>query len=126
MVVSIKPEKGSIKVQNLLKANELSLVIAGSYNVSFEEAEKMKTNPEKQTELLPTVKPVMQKIGSIIKNHIKGYDVGVIYLVGGTSCFKGIDKVIEKEVGVPVALPENPFLVTPLGIALSAAQGNSL
>ncbi|MDK2986247.1 MAG: ethanolamine utilization protein EutJ [Clostridia bacterium] len=97
----------------------LSLVIAGAYNITFEEAEKIKKDPEKQKELLPVVKPVMQKMGSIIKKHIQDHDVDVIYLAGGTSCFPGIDKIIEKEVNIPVSIPVNPFLVTPLGIALS-------
>jgi len=104
----------------------LSLVISGAYKTTFEKAEKLKTNPQKQKELLSTVKPVMQRIGTIISQHIKGYDVDVIYLAGGTSCFTGIDKVLEYEIGLPVALPANPFLVTPLGIALSAVQGNHI
>ncbi|MGF7186869.1 ethanolamine utilization protein EutJ [Desulfitispora alkaliphila] len=97
----------------------LSLVIAGQYKVKFEEAEELKKDPEKFNELMPSVKPVMQKMGMIVKEHIRGFDVDEIFLAGGTSCFKGIDKVIEGEIGIPVNVPSNPFLVTPLGIALS-------
>ncbi|MTI81613.1 MAG: ethanolamine utilization protein EutJ [Firmicutes bacterium] len=103
----------------------LSLVIAGSYNIDFQEAEKIKKDPARHEELLPIVKPVMKKIGSIVRNHITNYDVDTIYLVGGSSCFKGINKVIEKEVGLQVCLPANPFLVTPLGIALSVTVEGS-
>jgi ethanolamine utilization protein EutJ len=97
----------------------LSLVISGAYNVSFEEAEKIKTDPARALELLPVVKPVIQKMASIIKQHIRNYKVDVIYLAGGTSCLVGIEKIIEKEIGIKVYKPKNPFLVTPLGIALN-------
>lgn len=81
----------------------------------------MKTEKSRHKELLPVVKPVMQKVASIIGRHIEKYHVDHIYLAGGTSCFTDIEKVVEAEVGVPTYKPGNPFLVTPLGIALSAA-----
>lgn len=96
-----------------------SLVIAGAYKVSFDEAERIKTDPSKQQDIVPVVKPVVQKIASIIKKHITGRPVERIYLVGGTSCLKDIEKIIETEIKVPVVKPDNPLLVTPLGIALS-------
>ena len=97
-----------------------NLVISGAYKISFEEAEKTKKANDKQQELFPIVKPVMQKVGSIIKRHIEGHDVAAIYLAGGTSCFRGIERIIRDETGVQTMKPENPFLVTPLGIALGA------
>jgi ethanolamine utilization protein EutJ len=103
-----------------------SLVVAGAYHVSFAEAEKMKTEKSRHKELLPVVKPVMQKVASIIGRHIEKYHVDHIYLAGGTSCFTGIEKVVEAEVGVPTYKPGNPFLVTPLGIALSAAANREV
>lgn len=99
-----------------------SLVIAGAYQVAYEEAEKMKTSAGRQKELLPVVLPVMQKVAAIIGRHIRNYRVDTIYLAGGTCCFRYMEKILEKELGVPVVKPENPFLVTPLGIALSAAK----
>lgn len=99
-----------------------NLVISGAYKIPFEQAEQFKQDPEKQGELFPVVKPVMQKVASIISRHIKGYDVNTIYLAGGTSCFKGIEHVIRDETGITTVKPDNPFLVTPLGIALSVLR----
>lgn len=97
----------------------LSLVLAGNYGISFEEAEAIKKDPSRQEEILPVVKPVLEKMASIIRRHIEGRDVSAIYLVGGTCCLKDMEKVIAKETGKPVCKPSNPFLVTPLGIALN-------
>lgn len=97
----------------------LSLVLAGNYGISFEEAENIKKDPARQEEIFPVVKPVLEKMASIINRHIRGRDVSAIYLVGGTCCLKGMEAVIARETGKPVCKPSNPFLVTPLGIALN-------
>jgi ethanolamine utilization protein EutJ len=99
----------------------LSLVLAGNFKISFEEAEAIKTDPERQKEILPLVRPVLEKMGSIVARHIRGLDVKAVCLVGGTCCLKDMEQEIEKEVGVPVFKPANPFLATPLGIALNCA-----
>ena len=101
----------------------LSLVLAGNDGVSFEEAEEIKKDASRQKEILPVVKPVLEKMASIINRHIAGRDVDVVYLVGGTCCLKDMEKVIAKETGKSVCKPANPFLVTPLGIALNCAAG---
>jgi ethanolamine utilization protein EutJ len=100
----------------------VDLVLAGHYKVDVLEAEKIKTDPTRQREILPLVTPVFQKMATIVKSHLKGQLVDTLYLVGGTSCFPGIECVIEQETDIPVAKPSNPFLVTPLGIALACAQ----
>ena len=97
----------------------LSLVIAGNYKIKFEEAEKMKMDKDKQKELFPIIRPVIQKVSTIIKENIKDYEIDHIYLVGGTCCFQGIEEIIEKETGIKTSKPSNPFLVTPLGIAMN-------
>lgn len=99
-----------------------NLVLSGACRVPFEEAEVIKQDPARQKELFPIVKPVMQKVASIIDKHIQGHDVDGIYLAGGTSCYPGIERVVQDETGVPTFKPDNPFLVTPLGIALSVAR----
>jgi ethanolamine utilization protein EutJ len=96
-----------------------SLVIAGSMGTSFEEAEELKKNPKEQTRLFPVIRPVMEKVGSIINRHIEGYRVDRLYLVGGTCAYPGMDKVIEEVTGVETMLPGNPLFVTPLGIAMN-------
>jgi len=96
-----------------------SLVIAGSTGLSFEEAEMLKKNPNEQTRLFPTIRPVMEKVGSIINRHIEGHHVETLYLVGGTCAYPGMDKVIEEITGIKTVLPGNPLFVTPLGIAMN-------
>ncbi len=100
----------------------LTLVLAGNYGVSFEEAEKIKKDPARQREVFTVVKPVIEKMASIINSHIRGRNVSDIYLVGGTCCLKDMEKIIAKETGKPVCKPSNPFLVTPLGIALNCVK----
>ncbi len=95
-----------------------SLVIAGATGSTFEEAEALKTNPQEQTRLFPIVRPVMEKVGSIINRHIAGHNVERIYLVGGTCAYPGMDKVIQEVTGIETILPGNPLFVTPLGIAM--------
>ena len=96
-----------------------SLVIAGSTGTSFEEAEELKKDPNEQIHLFPIIRPVMEKVGSIINRHIDGHRVDRLYLVGGTCAYPGMDTVIEEVTGVETVLPGNPLFVTPLGIAMN-------
>jgi ethanolamine utilization protein EutJ len=96
-----------------------SLVIAGSTGTSFEEAEELKKKPGEQQRLFPVIRPVMEKVGSIINRHIAGHHVDRLYLVGGTCAYPGMDKVIEEYTGVETIVPGNPLFVTPLGIAMN-------
>ncbi|MSS63724.1 ethanolamine utilization protein EutJ [Velocimicrobium porci] len=99
-----------------------SLVVSGAYKVPFEEAELLKRNPGKHKELLPVLKPVIEKVASIINKHIEGHLVETIYLAGGTCCLDGIEKIIEKQTKIPTYKPQNPMFVTPLGIALNCTS----
>jgi len=96
-----------------------SLVIAGSTGSTFEEAEALKKNPTEQTRLFPVIRPVMEKVASIINRHVAGHQVDKLYLVGGTCAYPGMDKVIEEMTGIETVLPGNPLFVTPLGIAMN-------
>lgn len=96
-----------------------SLVISGAYKMPFSEAELYKRNPDNHKELLPVLKPVIEKVSSIIKENAEGFEVHEISLVGGTACLGGIEGVVEKWTGIPTHKPVNPMFVTPLGIALS-------
>ena len=103
----------------------LSLVIAGAKGIPFLEAEKLKKDPSEHKGLMPMVRPVFEKMGTIVKQFIAGHEVDTIYLVGGTCCFEGVEAVMEKQLGITVVKPDNPMLVTPLGIALgSMLEGN--
>jgi ethanolamine utilization protein EutJ len=95
-----------------------TLVIAGSLGISFEEAEALKTTPEEQPRLLPLVRPVMEKVASITERHIRGRDVNLITMVGGSSAFFGMAEVVQDYIGVPTRVVSHPVFVTPLGLAL--------
>lgn len=101
----------------------LSLTVAGALGMSFEAAEEWKTNPDHHAELLPVVRPVIEKIATIIQRHIAGHGVGTVHLVGGTCAFTGFDAVITSALEIPAVVPAQPHLVTPLGIALSGCAG---
>jgi ethanolamine utilization protein EutJ len=96
-----------------------SLVIAGSTGSTFEEAEAIKKDPKEQTRLFPVIRPVMEKVGTIVRRHIAGHKVDKIYLVGGTCAYPGMDQVIQEVTGVEAVLPGNPLFITPLGIAMN-------
>jgi len=101
---------------------QFDLVIAGGLGISVEEAELMKRNIEQQQLLLPVVRPVMEKVASIISRLTNGYPVRDIYLVGGSCSFEGFQALLQNQLEIPIHMPQIPLLVTPLGIALAAAS----
>jgi ethanolamine utilization protein EutJ len=96
----------------------LSLVIAGARNISFEDAEAQKLDLERQPTLFPTVRPVLEKVSSIVARHIDGYQVPEVVLVGGTSAFYRAADVVKDYTGLPAWVPDHPEWVTPIGIAM--------
>ena len=96
-----------------------SLVIAGAHNIPFEEAETLKIDPSRQPVLFPVIKPVLEKVASIVARHIEGYQVPEIALVGGSSAFYRAAEVIEEYTGIPTWVPPHPALVTPIGMAMN-------
>ncbi|MHB8073977.1 ethanolamine utilization protein EutJ [Desulfosporosinus fructosivorans] len=99
-----------------------SLVIAGAYKMSFDDADQYKRDFKNHRELITVVRPVIEKVSSIISRHITEYPVKEIYLVGGTCCLEGIEDIIAKQTNLPTYKPQNPMFVTPLGIALNCTQ----
>ena len=102
----------------------VSLVLAGNYDIPFDEAEDLKKDVSRHKELLPVVRPVIEKMAAIVKKHIQGRKVSALYLVGGTCCLADMESIIQKDTGVPTFKPANPFLVTPLGIALNCTDSS--
>ena len=98
----------------------LTLVIAGALGVSFEEAERLKKDPAEQPRLFPLVRPVMEKVASIISANTRGWPTPQVYLVGGTAAFPGFAGVVSQASGQGAIVPVAPLFVTPLGIARSA------
>jgi ethanolamine utilization protein EutJ len=95
-----------------------SLVIAGALDLPFEAAEALKTDPDEQSRLFSTVRPVMEKVGSIISRHVSRYSVENLTLVGGSSAFQGMAAVVQEYTGLATTVPDYPLFVTPLGIAM--------
>ena len=96
-----------------------SLVIAGATGLSFDQAEVLKKTTSEQAGLFPLVRPVMEKVGTIIMRHLRGSAPESITLVGGTALFPGMAEVVQQVTGIPTRVPAHPMFITPLGIALS-------
>lgn len=103
---------------------QMTLVIAGAMHKKFAEAEAIKKEKEMQPELFPIIKPVLEKIATIIGRHIEDRDIDSVVLVGGTCCNPYIEKIIGNELKINVVKPQNPFFVTPLGIAFVARNAD--
>jgi ethanolamine utilization protein EutJ len=119
-IAILKNGKVTYTADEATGGTHFSLVIAGSLNISFEEAEKLKINPRQQKRLFSTVRPVMEKVGSIVARHIKGKDVSSLTLVGGSARFPGMAEVVQEYTGIKTNIPKKPLFVTPIGIAIAA------
>lgn len=95
----------------------MTLTVSGHYNISYEEAEVLKKDKERENELFPVIKAVVEKMAAITQKFLKGYEVPAVYVVGGACTFQEFPTVFEKWLGLPVYKPEYPLLVTPVGIA---------
>lgn len=97
----------------------MSLVLAGYYGLSFDEAETLKKDTAKEDEVFPVVKPVVEKMATIVQRFVTGHDVKNIYVVGGACCFTEFESVFEKILRIPTWKPNDCLFVTPLGIAMN-------
>ncbi len=97
----------------------LSLVIAGARDIPFAEAERLKIDPQAQPGLFPTIRPVLEKVSSIVARHIDGREVPEIVLVGGTTKFYRTAEVVEEYTNIPAWVPAHPEWVTPIGMAMN-------
>lgn len=100
--------------------HHLTLVISGNLGINYENANEYKVQGENYNIVFSLVRPVIEKMATIVLNHIKGYEVDSIYLVGGTCCLKNIEFVVQKYTKIKTIKPYNPLLVTPIGIAMSS------
>jgi ethanolamine utilization protein EutJ len=98
----------------------LSLVLAGNYKISYEEAEQIKTDQKRSREVLTIVQPVIEKIASIAASYLKKFDrLEKVCLVGGTCELEGFADIFAENIGIETFRPEVPQFITPFGIALS-------
>lgn len=96
----------------------MTLVTAGVYGIDTNEAEEIKKDKKRESEIFIVVKPVVEKMATIVKKFISGYDVETIYVVGGACSFEKFESVFEKQIGIKTIKTLEPLLVTPLGIAM--------
>ena len=98
----------------------LSLVLAGNRKISYEDAEEMKIDKKQNREILPIVRPVIEKIASIAATYLKEFEkLEKVCLVGGTCELDGFADIIADHIGLETFQPAIPQLITPFGIALS-------
>lgn len=97
-----------------------NLVISGALDISYEEAERRKEAADEQARLFGLVRPVIEKVSTIVDRHIQGWDVDEITLVGGASAFPGFASVVQEMTGVQTRVAPQAQWVTPLGIAVGA------
>ncbi|MDO5115150.1 MAG: ethanolamine utilization protein EutJ [Synergistaceae bacterium] len=98
----------------------MTLVLAGFKRISTDEAELIKKDRGRESEVFPIIRPVVDKMASIVAGAVRGYEVDTIYVVGGACCFSEFAGIFEKRIGIPTVKPAAPLLVTPLGIAMNA------
>lgn len=96
--------------------HHLTLSIAGHFGIAYSEAEARKRRPD-QYGILSLARPTLQRIADIVAAHIHGHRVQRLILTGGTCCLPGVDQILAEELGLPVILPTQPLLLTPLAIA---------
>lgn len=98
--------------------HHLTLVVAGALDLPYHQAEQLKTQPAEQRGLFHVVRPVLERIATIVSGHVRSHDVERLALVGGTSEFHGFAAVVEEITGIPTTVAPHPRFVTPLGVAM--------
>ena len=97
----------------------MTLTLGGSYRCPQEEAERIKLDPKREKEIFTVVKPVIEKMATIVRDCLQEHEVDQIYVVGGACSFSEFTNIFEKIIGIPAVKPMHPLLVTPMGIAMN-------
>jgi ethanolamine utilization protein EutJ len=100
----------------------MTLVLAGALGIDFDEAETVKRNRKNQERYVHLLKPVLEKMGTIVRTHLRrsGYWGRVpVVVCGGGADLPGAEEILSRTVEQPVRLAPYPLLVTPAGIAKS-------
>ena len=95
--------------------SHMTMTVAGHYKIPYEEAEILKTTPEKEDEIFPVIKATIEKAPPEIAADVA--ENGLV-LSGGSSLLRNLDKVITKRTGMQVTMAENPLE----GVVLGAAK----
>lgn len=98
----------------------MTLVIAGNYKISIEEAELIKRDPARDRENFIICRPVIQRMANITGNVLKKHPTSPVYVVGGASYLTEFEKEFSHYLNQKVYKPKYPQYVTPIGIAMSS------
>ncbi|WP_311491526.1 ethanolamine utilization protein EutJ [uncultured Anaerococcus sp.] len=121
--VSILENGKTIKtIDEATGGRHLSLVLAGAYKTSLDQAENLKRDVTRHKEIFPAVSPVLDKIATIIQDTINGDEVDKVILVGGSALLSGIETYIGNKLHLPTLKPINPMFVTPIGICFGLIE----
>ncbi|AZB71215.1 ethanolamine utilization protein EutJ (plasmid) [Cereibacter sphaeroides WS8N] len=97
----------------------MTLVLAGALHLPLPEAEAMKLDPDEARHVFALVRPVVDKMASIVAGVLEDFpEVATVHVVGGACSFNDFVPVLEARLLRRVVKPVEPLLVTPLGIAL--------
>jgi len=99
--------------------HHMTLVLAGANRIGYDEAETLKKDPDRQREVIGTIRPTLERMATIAVNALGDREVPVVYLVGGSSSFSNAPEVFADRLGRPVVRPAEPLFVTPLGIPMT-------
>ena len=95
--------------------------------ISYEEAEIIKTDKKRNQEVLPIVRPVIEKVSSIVAAYLAEFkDLEKVCLVGGTCELEGFTDVVGHNIGIKTFRPVLPQFITPLGVALSCLDADGI
>lgn len=98
----------------------MTLVIAGFFQESIQEAEQRKRDAAKEKENFPIVRPVVQRMAEITRQALLEHPTEPLYVVGGAAYFQEFEGEFAKYLKQPVYKPMYPQFVTPIGIAMSS------
>ena len=68
--------------------SHMTMIVAGHYNIPYEEAEILKTDRSKEAEIFPVIKATVEKMATITQKFLTGYQVPAVYVVGGSASFE--------------------------------------
>jgi len=98
--------------------HHMTLVLAGAYRQSYDAAEAMKKDARRQDDVIGVIRPTLEKMATIARDALIGYDPPLVYLVGGASSFSNAPDVFSQILNRPVVRPIEPLFVTPLGVPM--------
>ena len=99
--------------------HHLDLILAGALGLSVEEAEIRKR--DQQTESLPILVPGLQRIAESVRAMTHDAEELPLHLAGGALMIAGAGDVLAKYLERTVVTYPHALLITPVGIARSAA-----